>query len=113
MHYTNIQPAACFAQSEQEEKNAQTVVRRYSRGLWARTFCTMLRYNLFACVRDTSEGIRRPRTTASAARTGPYPSWNVGNEEEGDNLALGANNGSTGTVNAPVAVNLGTTATVD
>lgn len=32
----------------------------------------MLRHNLFACVRDTSEGVRKPRSSA-AARSGPYP----------------------------------------
>lgn len=34
----------------------------------------MLRHNLFACARDTSEGMRRPRfSTTTAARSGPYP----------------------------------------
>lgn len=32
----------------------------------------MLRHNIFACVRDTREGVRRPRFP-NAARSGPYP----------------------------------------
>ncbi len=83
--------------------------RRYVRKSWARTWCTMLGKNFFACLRDTKAGIdansgrsRRP----TAARSGPYPpldpSDGADEQEGGQSRRLDGN--AVGTVNTPLAV---------
>lgn len=59
------------AKSE-EKKEEQAYIRSLSRRQWYGTWCTMLRHNVFACARDTREGLRRPRFP-TAARSGPHP----------------------------------------
>ncbi|CAB1103298.1 unnamed protein product [Ectocarpus sp. CCAP 1310/34] len=55
-----------------EEREARDYIRSYTRRQWCGTWCTVLGHNVFACARDTSEGVRKPRFT-TAARSGPYP----------------------------------------
>ena len=65
----------------------------------------MLRHNLFACVRDTSEGVRRPRFS-TAARSGPYPLREPpGPTDDGPPRRPSFN--VIGTVNTPVVVHPG------
>lgn len=64
----------CTVQLTDEERDGETFVRLYIRRAWLRTWCTMLRYNILACGRDTSEGVRAPRRSTHNRKTGPYPS---------------------------------------
>ncbi|CAN0169641.1 unnamed protein product [Scytosiphon promiscuus] len=50
--------------TEEERKEERAFVRRYIRGTWTRTWCNMVRSNIFACVRDTSRGVRRVSAAA-------------------------------------------------
>lgn len=52
----------------QEERK---FVRRYIRRTWASTWCKMLGKNMFACVKDTSAGIRRPQASTPDAPNAP------------------------------------------
>lgn len=67
----------------------------------------MLRHNLFACARDTSEGVRRPRFT-TAARSGPYPPLEPGKQPGGTEGGGGPPRrpscNAVGTANTPVIV---------
>lgn len=59
-------------QAEGDEYEVQDYTRRHVRRAWAATWCAMLRHNVFACAKDTREGVRRPRI-GTARRTGPFP----------------------------------------
>lgn len=91
------------SQNGRDERDGEAFVRRYTRRMWVRNWCTMLRYNVSACVSDTREGVRRsPRT----ARTGPYPRM----DPKRDILAEGPLprrpiGNTVGTFNTPVVVN--------
>ncbi|CAM9780047.1 unnamed protein product, partial [Ectocarpus sp. 8 AP-2014] len=55
-------------------------INRRTLRLWGRTWFRMVGSNLFACVRDTREGIRDPTGSRHQARSragpiGPYPKW--------------------------------------
>ena len=63
----------------------------------------MLRHNLFACARDTSEGVRRPRFSTTAARSGPYPPLGPTAPVEGGPPRRPSSH-EIGTVNTPVVV---------
>lgn len=67
----------------------------------------MLRHNVFACARDTSEGVRRPRFT-TAARSGPYPPLDrrkqAGGTEDGGGPPRRPSCNAVGTANTPVIV---------
>ncbi|CAM9343217.1 unnamed protein product, partial [Ectocarpus sp. 13 AM-2016] len=57
-------------------------INRRTLRLWARTWFRMVGSNLFACVRDTREGIRDPTGSRRQARLtagsiGPYPEWSL------------------------------------
>ncbi|CAM9430646.1 unnamed protein product [Ectocarpus sp. 12 AP-2014] len=59
-------------------------INRRTLRLWARTWFRMVGSNLFACVRDTREGIRDPTGSRRQARLragsiGPYPEWSLKN----------------------------------
>lgn len=74
-----------YRAAHQEERR---FIRRYIRGALGPTWCNMLGKNMFACIEDTSAGVRRPRTSAgstpapkvkdagrgAAAQTWPHPS---------------------------------------
>lgn len=81
-------------QEDSETRDGRVFVRRYTRRVWLRTWCMMLRHNVIACRRDTHEGVRDPNLRA--ARSGP---------RTGDNID---DSGSSGT---PHVVTLGTVAT--
>lgn len=66
------------SQLSQEDREERMFVRRFTRRVWARTWCLMLRYNIFACARETRESVRRPRPS----KTGPYPRWGTYWDEE-------------------------------
>ncbi|CAM9800080.1 unnamed protein product [Ectocarpus fasciculatus] len=55
--------------TEEEAKEERKFIRGYIFRAWGPTWCRMLGGNVFACVADTTRGIRRVNT--SAARTGP------------------------------------------
>lgn len=63
----------------QAEAQENRFVRHYIRRAWFPTWCTMLGNNVFACARDTREGVRPPRSSplardnivGPAAKTGP------------------------------------------
>eukprot|EP00903_Cladosiphon_okamuranus_P012907 g12051.t1 len=90
-----------------EEERAFT--QRYVRRAWARTWCTMLGKNLFACFSDTAAGVNAKKSTyarATASKTGPYPPIDSeddihGPEEFPPRRPVG---NSVGTVNTPVVV---------
>ncbi|CAB1104649.1 unnamed protein product [Ectocarpus sp. CCAP 1310/34] len=67
-------------ENEDERAEREFIIRRTLR-LWAPTWFRMVGNNLFACVRDTREGIRDPtgsrlQARLRAGRIGPYPEWN-------------------------------------
>jgi len=64
----------------------------------------MLRHNLFACARDTSEGVRRPRFSTAAARSGPYPPLEPSGPLDERGPPRRPSNPAIGTVNTPVVV---------
>lgn len=84
---TDASLAFCTATHLAATQEKRKFVRRYVCRAWAATWCRMLRKNMFACVEDTSEGVRRPRISTgnppapasksarriAAAPTGPYP----------------------------------------
>ncbi|CAM9789606.1 unnamed protein product [Ectocarpus fasciculatus] len=90
-----------------EEREARDYIRSYTRRQWCGTWCAMLRHNLFACARDTSEGVRRPRFT-TAARSGPYPPLEPGKQPGGTEGGGGPPRrpscNAVGTANTPVIV---------
>lgn len=55
--------------SQEEAREERKFIRGYIFRAWGPTWCRMLGSNVFACVADTTRGIRRVNT--SAARTGP------------------------------------------
>ncbi|CAM9953326.1 unnamed protein product, partial [Ectocarpus sp. 4 AP-2014] len=55
-----------------ESPEARDYIRTFTRRQWCGTWCAMLRHNVFACARDTREGVRKPHLL-TAARSGPYP----------------------------------------
>lgn len=67
-----------IVQISQEEREKRMFVQRFTRRVWARTWCAMLRYNIFACARETRESVQRPRTS----KTGPYPPLDPHNADE-------------------------------
>ena len=106
--HTRATPNAFSHAAKQEEERAFT--ERYVRRAWARTWCTMLGLNIFACFRDTAAGVdtraRRP-TGTTAARSGPYPLIHPSDDMDGSEghqppRRLGGN--SIGTANTPVVV---------
>lgn len=85
-----------------EEQEEQAYIRNYTRRRWCGTWCAMLRHNIFACARDTSQGVRKPRIS-TAARSGPYPPLKpAGPEEDGPPRRPSSN--AIGTVHTPVMV---------
>ena len=64
----------------------------------------MLRHNVFACARDTSEGVRRPRFPTNAARSGPYPPLEPAGPADDDEPPRRPSSREIGTVNTPVFV---------
>eukprot|EP00903_Cladosiphon_okamuranus_P021834 g20077.t1 len=89
-----------FAKSGQrmnrEEKEEKAFIRDFTRRRWCKTWCAMLRHNMFACAKDTREGVRKPRFS-TAARSGPYP---PGPEQDGPLRRPSFN--AVGTVHTPV-----------
>lgn len=65
----------------------------------------MLRHNAFACVRETSEGVRKPRFS-TAARSGPYPLREPAGPTDGGPPRRPSFN-IIGAVNTPVVVHSG------
>lgn len=63
----------------------------------------MLRNNIFACLRDTREGVRRPRVP-TAARSGPYPPLDSDNGYDSDGVPRRPSDNNVGTVHTPVTV---------
>lgn len=65
----------------------------------------MLRHNVFACARDTSEGVRKPRLP-TAARSGPYPPLDPSNHpgEAGGDILRRPSFNAIGTASNPVVV---------
>eukprot|EP00903_Cladosiphon_okamuranus_P018718 g17231.t1 len=63
-----------YSAAEREERD---LIRRYALRMWGPTWCRMVGSNIFACMRDTREGIRDPNYTKRerAARSGPNLSW--------------------------------------
>lgn len=53
------------SQVSRQQQEEEAFVRRYTRRIWLRTWCTMLRHNVIACGRDTVEGLRDPRAQLS------------------------------------------------
>lgn len=51
----------------------QAFVRRYTRARWVRTWCTLIRHNIFACARDTRDGLRKPTSSHLDGETGHDP----------------------------------------
>lgn len=64
----------------------------------------MLRHNLFACARDTSEGVRKPHSSTAAARQGPYPPLEPPEPLDESGPPRRPSNPAIGTVNTPVVV---------
>ena len=62
----------------------------------------MLRHNVFACARDTREGVLKPRFS-TAARSGPYPPLDPA-EPQDDGPPRRPSFNAIGTVNTPVVV---------
>ena len=91
-----------FWQEKDEEREALAYIRRFTRRQWCGTWCAMLRHNVFACVRDTSEGVRKPRFS-TAARSGPYPLREPAGST-GDGPTRHPSFNVVGTVNTPVVV---------
>ncbi|CAM9192533.1 unnamed protein product, partial [Hapterophycus canaliculatus] len=90
-----------------EEQEARAYIRSYIRRKWCRMWCAMLRHNIFACAKDTREGIRKPQFS-TAARSGPYPpldssSRSVG-EEDGSGPPRRPSHDAIGTISTPVFV---------
>ncbi|CAB1104148.1 unnamed protein product [Ectocarpus sp. CCAP 1310/34] len=59
-------------------------INRRTLRLWGRTWFNMVGSNVFACVRDTREGIRDPtgsrrQDRLRAGQIGPYPEWSLKN----------------------------------
>ncbi|CAN0524419.1 unnamed protein product [Ectocarpus sp. 12 AP-2014] len=90
-----------------EEREARDYIRSYTRRQWCGAWCTMLRHNVFACARDTSEGVRKPRFTTTA-RSRPYPpldrSKQAGGTEDGGGPPRRPSCNAVGTTNTPVIV---------
>eukprot|EP00752_Nemacystus_decipiens_P018572 g16651.t1 len=95
--------------AENDEERVFTA--RYVRTSWARTWCTMLGKNIFACLRDTAAGVnakssRNSAVTTAAARTGPRPAPDPSNGADGPQGShphrLGTN--TVGTVDTPLVV---------
>lgn len=85
-----------------EELEAARYIRSYTRRKWCAAWCTMLRHNIFACARDTREGVRKPRCQ-SAARSGPYPDLdNYCSFGDGSGPPRRLSENTIGTVNTPV-----------
>lgn len=96
------------------KQETRRFVRRYIFRAWGGTWCQMLRTNLFSCLEDTTEGVRRPRNTSgtppaptskgsgrlAAAATGPYPT--LGSSSDG--TVRPRRPIELGTVNTPVVV---------
>eukprot|EP00904_Undaria_pinnatifida_P013952 jgi/Undpi1/9688/HiC_scaffold_27.g12144.m1 len=97
--------------SRREERR---FIRRYIRGAWASTWCSMLGKNMFACIEDTSAGVRRPPASVgdppparmktpgrvTAAPSGPYlSSGGCPDKSEGPRRP-----GTLGTHHTPIAV---------
>ncbi|CAM9211738.1 unnamed protein product [Scytosiphon promiscuus] len=65
-----------LARTEQEARKKDREARAYIRVYICRhlpgAWCAMIRYNISACARDTSEGVRKPRFP-TASRSGPHP----------------------------------------
>jgi len=89
-----------------EEEEERKFTARYVRTSWARTWCTMLGKNIFACLQDTAAGVDAKPRRAAAARTGPHPALDPGDDADGQEefepRRLGSN--TVGTVNTPLAV---------
>ena len=45
-------------------------IRRRTSALWAPTWCRLVGHNIFACMRDTREGVRDPNARGKAAKVG-------------------------------------------
>lgn len=85
-----------------EELEEREFVRSYAHRNWCSTWCNMLRHNIFACARDTREGIRRPHVP-TAARTGPFPPLDPCSRLGADTSNRPSDN-ALGTVHTPVMV---------
>ncbi|CAM9886855.1 unnamed protein product [Ectocarpus sp. 12 AP-2014] len=83
-----------------EEREARDYIRSYSRRQWCGAWCTMLRHNVFACARDTSEGVRKPRFTTTA-RSGPYPPLDRSKQAGGTKTAVARPAARVATPSAP------------
>ena len=94
---------SCSLQAKGDELEARAFIRRYTRRQWCGTWCEMLRHNIFACARDTSEGVRRPRFS-NAARSGPYPPLEPAGPADDDEPPRRPSDNAIGTVNTPVVV---------
>ncbi len=64
----------------------------------------MLRHNLLACAKDTSEGVRKPRFATAAARQGPYPPLEPPGPQDEGGPPRRPSNHAIGTVRTPVMV---------
>lgn len=60
--FSRCLPTCCASKQEKRK-----FVRRYVFRSWGAAWCSMLRENMFACVQDTREGVRRPRSAAGTA----------------------------------------------
>lgn len=95
----------------QEERR---YISRYIRGAWGPTWCSMLGKNMFACIEDTSAGVRKPRTSTdtppapkikAAGRTSAAQTWPYSSEEEvSDSSGCPRRPVELGNVDPPVAV---------
>lgn len=81
----------CSLKGKNEDQEAQAYIRSFTRRQWCGTWCSMLSHNIFACARDTREGLRQPRF-GTAARLGPRPARSEASHRVG------------GAVNSPVVV---------
>lgn len=88
---------------QNKEQEYRAYIRGYTRRQWCGTWCAMLRHNLSACARDTSEGVRRPRFS-NAARSGPYPPLDPAGGPLADGRSCRPSSNAIGTVNTPVVV---------
>ncbi|CAN0033016.1 unnamed protein product, partial [Ectocarpus fasciculatus] len=75
----NRKPRLKTRESASQRAEREFINRRALR-LWGKTWFRMVGSNLFACLRDTREGIRDPTGSRRQARLragqiGPYPEW--------------------------------------
>lgn len=63
----NAPRACCTPSHRAATQEKRRFVRRYLFTAWGATWCRTIRKNVFACVKDTSDGVRRPRISANTA----------------------------------------------